>query len=79
MMQDYKTKDIDPSNPDSVGVTIRAVSQIKNEYHFPGVPHWAPLNIVATTIEEAEALWKKFRKPVNPEAKVEEEQKSDNT
>jgi hypothetical protein len=48
-------------------VTLEAVSMIKNRYHFPGVPNWEPLNIVASTIEEAEAIWKKLRKPVNPE------------
>jgi hypothetical protein len=61
-------------------VTIQAVSMIKNRYHFPGVPTWEPLSVVASTIEEAESIWKKLRKPVNPEKeeKVEEEEKQNN-
>ena len=61
-------------------VTIQAVSMIKNRYHFPGVPTWEPLSVVASTIEEAESIWKKLRKPVNPEKeeKVEEVEKKTN-
>ena len=44
--------------------TIRAVSQIKNEYHFPGSGKWRAMHIVASTIEEATEIWKVRRVPV---------------
>jgi hypothetical protein len=47
--------------------TIRAVSQIKNEYHFPGSGKYEAMNIVASTLEEANELWKIKRQPVNTE------------
>jgi hypothetical protein len=72
-----KTKEVAESLEN---VTIQAVSMIKNRYHFPGVPFWEPLSVVASTIEEAESIWKKLRKPVNPEKeeKVEEVEKKTN-
>jgi hypothetical protein len=51
--------------------TIRAVSQIKNEYHFPGSGVWKPLSIVASTIEEATNIWKAKRESVTKEEKTE--------
>jgi hypothetical protein len=79
MIQDSpKNKMIDPSAEDAGKVTLKAVSGIKNEYHFPGVPHWKPLGVIASTYEEALNIWKTLRKPVNPEPvqeKVEEEVK----
>jgi hypothetical protein len=45
-------------------VTIRAVSVIKNEYHFPGSGIFKPLSVVATTIEEATKIWRDRREPV---------------
>ncbi|HVB33715.1 MAG TPA: hypothetical protein VNJ52_04995 [Patescibacteria group bacterium] len=81
MMEEYKNKmDIPASEQkDEVPqkVTIRAVSQIKNEYHFPGSGIWQPLAVVATTIEEATHIWKQRRKPVIPE-KVEEPKETNN-
>ena len=56
-------------------VTLKAVSGIKNEYHFPGVPLWNPIAIIASTYEEALAIWKTSRTPATPEPvqeKVEE-------
>jgi hypothetical protein len=47
--------------------TIRAVSQIKNEYHFPGSGKYKALNIIASTLEEATELWKIKRELANPE------------
>lgn len=70
---------IDPSADDAGKVTLKAVSIIKNEYHFPGVPNWKPLAVVASTYEAALAIWKQLRKPVTPELeKVEEEEKENN-
>jgi hypothetical protein len=66
-------KMIDPSADDAGKVTLKAVSGIKNEYHFPGVPNWKPLSVIASTYDEALAIWKTSRLPVNPEPeKVEE-------
>lgn len=54
--------------------TVRAVSVIKNEYFFAGSGVWKPLNIIASTIEEATAAWEQKREPIEParqEKKVE--------
>src|SRR6185437_4695701 len=69
MMEDYQKKDLSPSKKKTDkadDVTIRAVSGIKNEYHFPGSGTFDPISIVATTIEEATEIWKLKRKPVTP-------------
>lgn len=59
-------------------VTIRAVSRIKNEYHFPGSGIWEPLAVVASTIEEATHIWKERRVPVaKPEEPPAEEKKTE--
>ena len=68
-MEEYQKKDLSPSKKKSDkadDITIRAVSGIKNEYHFPGSGIWEPISIVATTIEEATEFWKLKRKPVTP-------------
>jgi hypothetical protein len=78
MIPDSTNKMLDPSADDAGKVTLKAVSGIKNEYHFPGVPNWQPLAVIASTYEEALAIWKTTRKPVTPEPvieKVEEEKK----
>lgn len=56
MMDNYETKDMNPGQ-----VTIRAVSQIKNEYHFAGSGKWKPLAVIASTIDEATGIWKAKR------------------
>jgi hypothetical protein len=66
MMEDYKKKDI-ASPEENEKVTIKAVSQIKNEYHFPGSGKWKPTSVIATNIDEATNIWKQKRIPVNPE------------
>lgn len=75
-------KMIDPSSVEDAGqVTLKAVSGIKNEYHFPGVPHWKPLAIIASTYDEALAIWKTTRTPATPEPiepKVEEKKEITN-
>lgn len=69
---------LNPSADDAGKVTLKAVSGIKNEYHFSGVPDWKPLAVVASTYEEALGIWKQLRKPVTPEPeKVEPEEKED--
>jgi hypothetical protein len=75
MIPDSANKMIDPSADDAGKVTLKAVSVIKNEYHFPGVPLWKPLAVIASTYEEALGIWKQLRTPVTPEPveeKVEE-------
>jgi hypothetical protein len=68
MIADSKNKMIDPSSLDDAGkVTLKAVSVIKNEYHFPGVPHWKPLAVIASTYDEAYNIWKQQRIPATPE------------
>jgi hypothetical protein len=62
-----KNKMMDPSADDAGQVTLKAVSGTKNEYHFPGVPLYKPLAVIASTYEEALAIWKTQRIPVTPE------------
>jgi hypothetical protein len=66
MISEAKNKSMEPESPDEP-TTIRAVSQIKNEYHFPGSGKYKALNIVASTLEEATELYKIKRELVNPE------------
>jgi hypothetical protein len=60
-------KMIDPAADDTGKVTLKAVSVIKNEYHFPGGPLYKPQGVIANTYEEALAIWKTTRIPVTPE------------
>jgi len=62
-----KNKMMDPAADEAGQVTLKAVSGIKNEYHFPGVPLWKPLAVTASTYEEALGIWKQLRTPVTPE------------
>lgn len=66
-----KNKMIDPAIEDIGKVTLKAVSGIKNEYHFPGGPLYKPQAVIANTYEEALAIWKTTRIPVNPEPIIE--------
>ena len=62
-------EEIKAARPD----TVRAVSAIKNEYHFPGGGIYFPTSVEAESAEVALELWKKKRKSVKPqEEKVEE-------
>lgn len=77
-----KNKMIDPDADDAGKVTLKAVSGIKNEYHFPGSPLYRPQGIIANTYEEALAIWKTTRIPVTPEpekVEVEEEKEKEIT
>ncbi len=66
MINESKNKGVGTS-PDQP-TSIRAVSVIKNEYHFPGGGVWRPMNIVASTREEAEKIYLDKREPVDAPA-----------
>lgn len=57
MINESKNKAIEGAS------TVRAVSVIKNEYHFAGSGIWKPMSVVASTIEEATTEWEKKRVP----------------
>jgi hypothetical protein len=81
MLEDSKNKMMDggaSSNKADEPTTIRAVSVQKNEYFFPGGGIWKPMTVIATTLGQAEAIYKEKRQPVSPEEKVEEEAKETN-
>jgi hypothetical protein len=83
MMEDYNTKDMGvsgekPAEQPKEKITMRAVSRIKNAYHFPGSGIWKAIEIIASTIEEATEVWLQKREPVNPEKKIVEETKPTN-
>ena len=84
MMEEYQKKDLAPSKKNTdrpESVTIRAVSGIKNEYHFPGSGVWEAISVIATNIEEATAFWKIKRKPLQATEppKAEEPRPTDTT
>jgi len=61
--------------------TIKAVSQLINEYFFPGDGVWKSMTVEAPNIEQAEEIYKAMREPVNPvkePEKVEAEKESNN-
>jgi len=66
MISDAKNKAMDSEVQDEA-TTVRAVSQIKNEYHFPGSGKYKPMKIVASNIAEATETWKSRRVPVEGE------------
>jgi hypothetical protein len=82
MLPDSPTnKMVSPSADDAGKVTLKAVSGIKNEYHFPGVPLWKPISVIASTYDEALAIWKTTRTPAapeQPEPKVEVKEETTN-
>lgn len=69
MISEAKNKSM--QSPDEP-TTVRAVSQIKNEYHFPGSGKWKPLNIVASNIDEATEIWKTKRTPFEETEEIKE-------
>lgn len=52
--------------------SVRAVSQLVNEYFFPGGGVWKPMNIKAPNREQAEEIHKDTREPVTADEKVAE-------
>jgi len=72
MISEAKNKVIDSESQDEP-ITLRAVSQIKNEYHFSGSGKYKPMNIVASNIAEATETWKSRRQLASEEEKREDE------
>jgi hypothetical protein len=52
--------------------SVRAVSQLVNEYFFPGGGVWKPMSIKAPNREQAEEIHKDTREPITAEEKVAE-------
>lgn len=70
-----KNKMIDSAeNKADQPTTIRAVSPTVNEYFFPGGGVWQPMSVRAATREDAEAVYKEKREPVQPASPAEPEQ-----
>jgi hypothetical protein len=51
-------------NKSDLPTSMRAVSQLINEYFFPGGGVWKPMSIKAPSREQAEAIHKDKREPV---------------
>jgi hypothetical protein len=50
--------------------TIKAASQLENEYFYPESNGYQAITIRAATRQDAHAIYLERRKPVNPERKV---------
>jgi hypothetical protein len=60
------------SNKDVQPTTIKAASQLENEYFYPEANGYQAITIRAATRQDAHAIYLERRKPVSPE-KVEEQ------
>jgi len=63
MMEDYKTKEMQPE-PAPKNVTMTPASVLQNRYHFAGEGLYEAISIEASTIEEATNIWKQKRVPL---------------
>lgn len=61
----------DTQNKDVQPTTIKAVSQLENEYFFPESNGYQSITIRAATREDAHSIYLERRRPVKPE-KVDE-------
>lgn len=62
----------DADNKDVQPVTIKAASQLENEYFYPEANGYQGITVRAATRQDAEAIYLERRKPVNPEKVAEE-------
>lgn len=60
MQKEYKNKAVDPEK-----VKTKSEEALE-EYHFPGGLEYEPLTVRARSREEAEEIWLKQRKKVEP-------------
>ena len=51
---------------------VVAVSQLMNEYFFPGGGVWKPMTVKAPNREQAEEIHRAKREPIEPEKVAEE-------
>jgi hypothetical protein len=56
---DVENKDVQPT-------TIKATSQLENDYFYPESNGYQAITIRAATRQDAEAIYLERRKPVNP-------------
>lgn len=59
-------------NKDVQPTTIRATSQLENEYFYPESNGYQAISIRAATRQDAHAIYLERRKPVTPEKVAEE-------
>ena len=57
---DVKNKDVQPT-------TIKAASQLENEYFYPASNGYEAISVRAATLSDAQAIYLSKRKPVKPE------------
>ena len=62
---DTKNKDVQPT-------TIKAASQLENEYFYPESNGYQAISIRAATRQDAHAIYLERRKPVTPEKVADE-------
>jgi hypothetical protein len=62
----------DTVNKDVQPTTVRAASVLENEYFYPEANGYQSITIRAATREDAHGIYLAKRKPVRPEAKVDE-------
>ena len=57
----------DVSNKDVQPTTIKAASQLENEYFYPEANGFQTITVRAATRQDAHAIYLERRKPVTPE------------
>lgn len=62
----------DALNKDVQPTTIKAASQLENEYFYPESGGYQAISIRAATREDAQAIYLAKRKPVSPEERSDE-------
>lgn len=67
MQVESQNKMVDEAqNKADVPTSVKAVSPMFNDYFFPGGGVWKPMTVKALTREEAEAIHRQKREPINP-------------
>ena len=62
----------DVSNKDVQPTTIKAASQLENEYFYPEANGFQAITVRAATRQDAHAIYLERRKPVTPEKVAEQ-------
>ena len=65
----------DVSNKDVQPTTIKAASQLENEYFYPEANGFQAITVRAATRQDAHAIYLERRKPVTPEKVADETNK----
>jgi hypothetical protein len=77
MLNEQENKMMDAADQKD-DVTFKAASGVTYDFFFPGSGKWKAMSVRAQTREEAQQYWEANRVPVNPDAEVKAEEKTNN-